>query len=147
MSSDIVKLIRDGLVTNIQAMLPLWKQSRYVWDLTKNSTATHSKLFAVRPMASQSVDGTNQTITEDHDFEVELSTRFNNQGLESDKNQDDTIMMLFEEHKKLSRAIHRRNLSIQRVLVISFVDTDAPVIDNVNGTVSVTATYTIKYRL
>lgn len=144
--SSLVQEIRDQLQAQILALLPGWKNSAYQYDVTRNSEATHTKLLACRPGAASTVAGTNKTVTLDQAFVVELTDRFNKQGNDSDRPEDKAIMALYENHEKLYRAIHRRNLSIQRVLVVSFLDMGEPVIDNENGTVSIIATYTVKYR-
>lgn len=144
--SNIVKEIRDELRDQILVILSSFKVAPYQWDTTENNNATHKNLLAIRPLGASQVSGTNKTVTLDHNFEIELTNKFNKQGKESDSNKDEVIMELFEKHQMLYRAINRRNLNIPRVLVVTFLDMGEPVIDNGNGTVSIIATYTIKYR-
>lgn len=143
--SNIVLDIRDSLKTQIEAELPNFKLSKFAWDFERNNDRNNDNIYAVRPQSASNVRGTNQTITLNHDYDIYLSSRYKSKG-DNDIDLDEVIMSLYEQHEKLEKMLFRRKLNIQRVLVVESVTLTAPQIDYDNHTVSIVATYTIKYR-
>jgi hypothetical protein len=143
--SNLVKDIRDGLENLIESTCPNFKKSRYIWDFQLNNERTSGDIYAVRPNSGSSTTGTNKTITINQTFEVLLSSKFKNVS-DKDSALDLVIMGLYEEHEKLEKVLFQRNINIARVLVVESIDLSSPDIDNDNNSVTITASYVIKYR-
>ena len=138
---DIVTQMKAQIAENI----PSRGESRYVWSLESNSYKTNRDLFAVRPLGASSVAGTNKTITLDQDFEVVLSTQFQNKG-DNDASLQEAIFALHQDAETLYRFAYQRKFNIDRVLVVNSVEIAEADIDNENNIVSVASRFNIKYR-
>ena len=144
-----------GVVSEIKAAIESkvsevtgFTQAPFRYDFAKNNKNKAKDIYAVRIGESNTVSGTNQTITQDRTFEVYLSTRFGQNG-SSDIQIDEAIIALIDKHELISVQLFRRELQITsaRLLVVDAIDISAPEIDNDNDTVSILATYSMKFRL
>jgi hypothetical protein len=142
---SIVSQIVGAIEGIINANLPAYKASQYVWDTTKNSDSKNRQFYAIRPEAASFVSGTCRTITLEQTFQVELGDSFKNRG-DKDTDANDKIMSLYEDHETLYREIMRNNFNIGRVQVVGNLDIDAPEVDNDNKVCRLVANYTIRYR-
>lgn len=142
---SLVEEIITELSDQLEALLPAYTEAKYRYNLELNSGRHNTDRYTIRPRAAGTVTGTNRTVTIDHDFEVVLMTNFTNVS-DCDDNLNTQILHLYEGHETLYKAFFERNLDIARVIVVSEIDIDSPLIDNENSIVSLVATYKIKYR-
>jgi len=142
----IVREIRDAFNTQIESILPSYSRSKYKWSFADNNKPNSKSIYAVRIGSAGTISGTNQTITQERLFEVLLSNRFESKG-DNDNDLDEKIIQLIDDHEALQVELYRRKLNISRVLVINAIDITEPEIDNENNIVTMTATYTVRFRL
>jgi hypothetical protein len=144
-----------GIVSEIKAaieekveLVTGFAQAPFRYDFQKNNKNRSSNIYAVRIGESNTVSGTNQTITQDRTFEVYLSTRFGRNGSD-DSAIDNAIISLIDQHELISVQLFRRELQVTsaRLLVVDSIDISNPEIDNENDIVSILATYSMKFRL
>jgi hypothetical protein len=144
-----------GVVSEIKAaieekveLVSGFTQAPFRYDFQKNNKNRSTNIYAVRIGESNSISGTNQTLTQDRTFEVYLSTRFGRNGSD-DIAIDNAIISLIDMHELISVQLFRRELVITsaRLLVVDAIDISSPEIDNDNDIVSILATYSMKFRL
>lgn len=144
-----------GVVSEIKAaieekveLVSGFAQAPFRYDFQKNNKNRSTNIYAVRIGESNSISGTNQTLTQDRTFEVYLSTRFGRNGSD-DIAIDNAIISLIDMHELISVQLFRRELVITsaRLLVVDAIDISSPEIDNDNDIVSILATYSMKFRL
>lgn len=144
-----------GVVSEIKAaieekveLVSGFTQAPFRYDFQKNNKNRSTNIYAVRIGESNSISGTNQTLTQDRTFEVYLSTRFGRNGSD-DVAIDNAIISLIDMHELISVQLFRRELVITsaRLLVVDAIDISSPEIDNDNDIVSILATYSMKFRL
>lgn len=142
---SIVSDITSAIETTIQALVPTFSRSQYVWGTTQNSDSKNKQFFAIRPQDASFVSGTCRTITIEQQFQVEFGDSYKNRG-DKDSDANDKIMALFEVHESLYREIMRNNFNIGRVQVVGGLDISSPEVDNENKVCRIVANYTIRYR-
>jgi len=144
-----------GIVSEIKAaieekveLVSGFTQAPFRYDFQKNNKNRSTNIYAVRIGESNSISGTNQTLTQDRTFEVYLSTRFGRNGSD-DVAIDNAIISLIDMHELISVQLFRRELIITsaRLLVVDAIDISSPEIDNDNDIVNILATYSMKFRL
>jgi hypothetical protein len=81
--SDVMRNIRDALVSEIQAELGVnYKELAYLEDVTKNSFRTSSERFGVRPLASSEVSGVTKMPQFIQSFEIVISKQYTESNLD-----------------------------------------------------------------
>jgi len=141
-----VQQIVTALLASLTTLLPSYEQAKFQWEMTKNTTK--KPVFAVRAVAGSNVSGTNNAITIDQSFEVELMRTWKGQAGTKDSDLDTQIMTMFSDGELVWRSTFLRRLDIDpgQVLLVSVVDISEPAIDNENNTVGLVITFTVKYR-
>lgn len=143
---SLVRDIKEAFETQIEETLTSYSKSKYKWSIEQNNKANSSSVYAVRVNSAGTISGTTQTITQARTFDVILSTKFKNKG-DNDDNLDEQIMVLCDDHESLQVVLFRRKLNLARVLLVQAIDISEPDIDNENNIVTMTATYTVNFRL
>lgn len=139
------ELVANAIKSKIEAILPAYKLSQYLWDTSQNSDSKSEKFYAVRPGSASFVSGTCRTITLEQSFEVEFGESYRNKR-DKDSDANDKVMSLYEAHETLYKEIMRENFNIGRVQVVSELDIESPEVDNENKVCRIVATFTIRYR-
>jgi hypothetical protein len=141
----IVSDIIDAIESQINSILPEYKKAAFVYDLGLNNRKQAKKVYAIKPGSASNVTGSTMTITLDHDFDVTLSDIYNPKN-DSDSSLQDKVLEMHEDIEELYKVLFQRKLGLVKVLVVQVVDISEPDIDNDNNTVSLTVTFSIKYR-
>jgi hypothetical protein len=141
-----VGLIIAAFKTEITAVTTGYTESKYVYDFTANNAKTSKKIYAVRPAESADSMGANREITLDQTIEVLLSDVFANKG-DTDAALQAVIEAINVDIDAINIRLFQRRLNLSWVLVISSIDISAPLIDNNNNNVTLTAKYTVKYKM
>ncbi len=143
----IVSEILTAMDAKIVATIPTYTKSKFNYFLEKNNRLTSRKIYALRPNTGKSVVGTTLSATFDQDFEVVLSDIYIDKN-DSDKDLGERIISLHTDVETLYLELFQKrlNLTSAQVLLVSLVDLSNPEIDTDNSTVSITATFSIKYR-
>ena len=143
----IVADILNALDLQVINTLPTYKKSKFNYFLEKNNRVTSKKIYAIRPDTGKSTVGTTLSATFDQNFEVILSDIYLDKN-DSDLDLSNKILTLHGDVELLYLELYlkRLNLSSAQVLVVQLVDISSPDLDIDNSTVSITATFSIKYR-
>lgn len=140
----IIREINEAFISQIKQLLNR-DQLAYNWENAFNLKLNKDG-FAVRVSSGLSADGTNQTLTKRMDFEVLLLNKFTCKG-QNDAGITEAIMRIHDDLQLIEVNFYKRKLGIQRVLLVENIDTSAPDIDNDIGSVSITSTFSVLYRL
>jgi hypothetical protein len=143
----IVSEILTAIDSKVSSILPNYKKAKFNYILEANNRVGSKKIYAIRPSSGRSVIGVTMTATFDHDFEVILSDIYQVKN-DSDADLGDRITQLHSDLELLYRDLYQKrlNLTSAQVLLVQLVDLSVPEIDNDNDSVSITATFTVKYR-
>lgn len=140
--------IKTYLNTKVVELLPTAKKLPYQYLQDYNDRiADHN--YAIKVGEANPASGTNNAITLDHNFIVDLSRRYTPKKGSGDADAEDAILELFGEAETLYKNLARRAVSLGScsVLLISPLDVSEPSIDNDNNLVTVTLTLTVRYRV
>jgi hypothetical protein len=141
----IVQEIVDAIEINIQALLPTYKKASFVYDLSLNNRKQSKKVYAITPQSASNVSGSTLTVTLDQTFDVTLSDTYSPKN-DSDINLQDKVLEIHSDIETVYKELFQRRLGLAKVLVVQVVDISSPEIDNDNNTVSLTASFSVKYR-
>jgi hypothetical protein len=143
----IVSDILGALDAEVTSLLPAYKKSKFTYFIEKNNRVTSKKIYTIRPDSGKSAVGTTLSATFDQNFDVILSDIFQDKN-DSDKDLADKILALHTDVETLYIQLFQKRLGLTsaQVLLVSLVDISAPEVDVDNSTVSLTATFGVKYR-
>ena len=142
---SVAETIIDQIEVHINTLLPDYKKSPFVYALELNNRKTSSQVYSIRPGSALNVQSNTRAITLDQVFEVYLSRSFVKSN-QNDESLQRKILEISEDHETLYREVFLRRLTGGEVLIVQGVDILDPEIDFENDFVSITASYTIKYR-
>ena len=143
----IVAEILEAMDAKVSSLLPDYKKSKFNYFIDRNNRVTSKKVYAIRPDTGKTTIGTTLSATFDQNFEVVLSDIYLDKN-DTDKDLGDKILALHGDLEVLYLELYQRRLDLPsaKVLVVSLVDLSAPELDTDNSTVSLTATFAVKYR-
>lgn len=143
----IVEDILNALESKINSLLPTYKKSHFSYELEKNNRKSAKKIYAIRVIGGISTNGVLQSITVDQGFEVILSDIFQPKN-DNDKDMESKILSINGDIEILYKDIYQKRLDLTsaKVLLVEIVEISKPEIDTDNCSVSINATFKIRYR-
>lgn len=144
----IVEDIQKAIEASINTLLPLYKMAKFSYEFDKNNRKSSTKIYAVRPLSGSTISGSTLAASFSHEFEVLFSDVFTPKN-DSDSEIREKIFQLNESIQILYKEIYQKRLGLAstKVLLVSLVGISGPEIDQENNSVTVTATFTINYRV
>lgn len=140
--------IDQYLIATITDLLPYSKPLPYQYLQDYNDrVADHN--YAVKAGKATNVSSTNNSLTLEQEFIIDLSKRYTPKKPSGDADAKAKALELYAESETLYKALARRSggLTSCLLLLISPVDVSEPTIDNDNNLVTVTLTLAVKYRV
>ena len=143
----IVQDILTALDTKVSSLLPTYKKAKFTFDLAQNNRVSAKKIYGIRVDSGKSVTGITMSATFDQDFQVILSDIYQPKN-DTDNNIADIINQLHSDTEIIYRDLYQKRLDLTsaQVLLVQLVDLSPPEIDTDNNSVSLIATFTVKYR-
>lgn len=120
-----------------------WQELKYVYDPENNDLKTQKQGFGVGIGGSDTVSGTNKSVTYDQEFFVILTDSFGNR--RNDESQRDAISTLLTAKESLDVQIFQKKLNNSDVLLVQEIGMDEPEII-ATGVVLLRFRYIIKFR-
>lgn len=142
---SVAELIMDQIEVHINTLLPSYDKSPFVYSLELNNRKTSKQVYSIRPGSALNVQSVTRAITLDQVFEVYLSKAYTNVS-QNDLSLQEKVLEIMADHETLYKEVFLRRLAGGEVMIVQGVDLLDPEIDFDNHFVSITASYTVKYR-
>jgi hypothetical protein len=143
----IVQDILTALEAKVASLLPTYKKSPFNYELEKNNRKGAKKIYAIRVEAGASSTGVLQSVTIDQNFEVILSDIYQPKN-DNDKDLESKILSIHTDIETIYKDVYQKRLDLTsaKVLLVEVVDLSKPEIDLDNSSISIIATFKIRYR-
>lgn len=145
---SVLNDLTSKLDVKVQALLSLYKQMPYVYNLELNDRLA-DKNYGIRVGSATTADGTNKSVTFDHDIEVILSQKWLPKRGDGDSDLRQKINDISGDLETVYKELYKRPFALNsaHLLIIAPLDLSAPEVDNDNNLVSITLTLSVKYRV
>jgi hypothetical protein len=145
---SVASEILAALETKVADLFPTFKKAKFSYEIEKNNRKNSTKIFAVKPLGGNSTSGMTLSATFSQDFAVVLSDIYNPKN-DTDSQITTVILDLQDKIQDLNKDILQKRLDLTsaKVLLVQLVGISEPEIDLENNSVTITATFTINYRV
>lgn len=145
---SVASEILAALELKVGTLFPSFKKAKFAYEIEKNNRKNSTKIYAVKPLGGSSTQGMTLSATFSQDFEVLFSDIYNPKN-DTDSQITTVILDLQDKVQDLNKEILQKRLELTsaKVLLVQLVGISEPNIDLENNSVSVSATFTINYRV